>query len=479
MALRFYNTLGKKKEGFTPLEKGKVGLYTCGPTVYDYAHLGNFRAYVFEDLLRRYLEYKGYRVTQVMNITDVDDKTIKGAKEKGVALAQYTKKYEDAFFEDIKTLNIKKANYYPKATGHIQEMVNLIKRLLEKNYAYTKDGSIYFSVKKFPAYGKLSGVDLSQMKEGERADFDEYQKEDIKDFCLWKKAKEGEPSWETEIGQGRPGWHIECSAMSMKYLGEGFDLHTGGADNIFPHHENEIAQSQAATGKQFVKFWLHCAYLLVNNEKMAKSKGNFYTLRDLLNKGYHPITIRYLLLSTHYRAPLNFNFEGLAQGRATVDRIGDFYSRLNWMTKQGKFKGYNRILSDKVTKTKKDFEESLDDDLNISAALASLFGLIKETNIALEGRNLNKKNIDEVLQTLKEFDKVLGFLGFEGVYRRKKTKEDEETLEIFKLIAQRDEARRKKEFKKADEIRKKLLKKGIVLEDTKEGTRWRASKSAP
>ena len=471
--MRFYNTLTKKKEEFAPLKKGKVGLYTCGPTVYDYAHLGNFRAYIFEDLLRRYLEYKGYRVIQVMNITDVDDKTIKGAKEKEVTLSEYTKGYEKAFFEDIEKLNIKKASYYPRATEHIKEMVDLVKKLLKKNYAYEKDGSIYFSIKKFPNYGKLSGVDLSQMKEGERGDLDEYQKEDIKDFCLWKKAKEGELSWETEIGKGRPGWHIECSAMSMKYLGESFDIHTGGIDNIFPHHENEIAQSEAATGKQFVRYWLHCAYLLVNQEKMAKSKGNFYTLRDLLNKGYHPITIRYLLLSTHYRAPLNFTFENLAHAKATTDRIGDFYLRLNWMVKQGKSKGYNKVLSQKMAEAKKNFEESLDDDLNISAALAALFNLMKETNIAIEGQNLDKKNIDEVLQTLKEFDKVLGFLGFEGLFRRKKTKEDEETLEILKLIVQRDEARRKKDFKKADEIRKKLLNKGIILEDTKGGVRWK------
>ncbi len=270
LKLKFYNTLTKKKEEFIPLKKGKVGLYTCGPTVYDYAHLGNFRAYIFEDLLRRYLKYKGYQVTQVMNITDVDDKTIKGAKEKGVTLSQYTKKYEEAFFEDIKTLNIKKANYYPRATEHIQEMVGLVKKLLKKNYAYEKDGSIYFSIKKFPHYGNLSGVDLDQMKEGRRSDSDEYQKKDIKDVCLWKAAKEEEPSWETEIGKGRPGWHIECSAMSMKRLGESFDIHTGGIDNIFPHHENEIAQSEAATDKKFVNYWLHCAYLLVDNEKMAK-----------------------------------------------------------------------------------------------------------------------------------------------------------------------------------------------------------------
>ena len=461
MALKFYNTLTKKKGEFIPLKKGKVGLYTCGPTVYDYAHLGNFRAYIFEDLLRRYLQYKGYQVTHVMNITDVDDKTIKGAKEKGVSLSQYTKKYEDAFFEDIKILNIKKANYYPRATEHIKEMANLVKELLKKNYAYEKDGSIYFSIKKFPHYGKLSGVDLSQMKEGRRSDSDEYQKEDIKDFCLWKKAKEGEPSWETEIGKGRPGWHIECSAMSMKYLGTSFDIHTGGIDNIFPHHENEIAQSEAATGGKFVNYWLHCAYLLVDNEKMAKSKGNFYTLRDLLNKGYNPFSIRYLLLSTHYRAPLNFTFENLKGAENSLRRLLDFKNRLEETVPEGR---YNQSLHQNILNAKKNFEAALDNDLNISSALSAIFNLVKETNIILEKQDLNKKNSSEVLQTLNEFDKVLGILGEANISLNKECQD---------LIKERELARKKKDFNKADEIRKKLLKKGIVLEDTKGGVRWK------
>ncbi len=461
MTLRFYNTLTKKKEEFIPLKNGKVGLYTCGPTVYDYAHLGNFRAYIFEDLLHRYLEYKGYQVTQVMNITDVDDKTIKGAKEKGTTLSEYTKKYEEAFFEDIETLKIKKANYYPRATEHIKEMANLVKRLLKKNYAYEKDGSIYFSIKKFPDYGKLSGVDLSQMKEGRRSDLDEYQKEDIKDFCLWKAGKEGEPSWETEVGKGRPGWHIECSAMSMKYLGESFDLHTGGIDNIFPHHENEIAQSEAGTDKKFVNYWLHCAYLLVNNEKMAKSKGNFYTLRYLLDKGYNPLSIRYLLLSTHYRAPLNFTFENLKGAENSLRRLLDFKNRLKNATIKEK---YNQSLHQDILNAKKNFEESLDDDLNISSALSAIFNLVKETNIVLEKQDLNKKNTSDVLQTLNDFDKVLGLLEEKSVSLNKECQD---------LIKEREEARKRKDFKKADEIRKKLLNKGIVLEDTKEGTRWK------
>ena len=461
LKLKFYNTLTKKKEEFIPLKKGKVGLYTCGPTVYDYAHLGNFRAYIFEDLLRRYLKYKGYQVTQVMNITDVDDKTIKGAKEKGVTLSQYTKKYEDAFFEDIKTLNIKKANYYPRATEHIQEMVGLVKKLLKKNYAYEKDGSIYFSIKKFPHYGKLSGVDLSQMKEGRRSDSDEYQKEDIKDFCLWKAAKEEEPSWETEIGKGRPGWHIECSAMSMKRLGESFDIHTGGIDNIFPHHENEIAQSEAATDKKFVNYWLHCAYLLVDNEKMAKSKGNFYTLRDLLNKGYNPLSIRYLLLSTHYRSPLNFTFENLKGAENSLRRLLDFKKRLKETVPEGK---YNAKLHDFRQIAEKMFEKYMDDDLNISPALAAVFGLMKETNIALEKEELDNRNLQEIRKTFRNFDRVLGVLETEEIILPE---------EIENLIKIRKSVRKRGDFKKADEIRKKLLDKGIVLEDTKKGVRWK------
>ncbi len=463
MALRFYNTLGKKKEEFISREKGKVGLYTCGPTVYDYAHLGNFRAYIFEDLLHRYLEYKGYEVTHVMNITDVDDKTIKGAKEKGVALAEYTKKYEEAFFEDIETLRIKRATYYPKATEHIKEMVNLVKRLLQRGYAYEKDGSIYFSIKKFPAYGKLSGVDLARMKENLRIDSDEYQKEDIKDFCLWKAAKDGEPSWETEVGKGRPGWHIECSAMSMKYLGESFDIHTGGADNIFPHHENEIAQSEAATNKKFVNYWLHCAYLLVDNEKMSKSKGNFYTLRDLLDKGYNPLGIRYLLLSTHYRTPLNFTFENLKGAENSLRRLLDFKKRLEEIVPEGK---YNAKLHNFREAAKEMFEKYMDDDLNISPALAAVFGLMKETNVALEKNALDQRNIQEIRETFLNFDRVLGLL---------ETKKTILPEEIENLIKARESARKRKDFKKADEMRKKLLDAGIVLEDTKKGVRWKKS----
>ncbi len=309
--LRFYNTLSNRKEPFVPLYPGKVLIYTCGPTVYDYAHIGNFRSYIFEDLLRRYLKFKGYQVTQVMNITDVDDKIIRASKAAGQDIGEFTKKYISAFFEDLDALGIERAEFYPRATEHIPEMVELIKKLQQKGFTYTTDGSIYFKLSSFPSYGKLSKIDLQGIKPGARMDLDEYEKEDVRDFVLWKGKKEGEPYWKTELGPGRPGWHIECSAMSMHYLGESFDIHAGGVDLIFPHHENEIAQSEAATSRQFVRYWLHCRHLIVEGEKMSKSKGNYYTLRDLLGKGYQPLAVRYLLLSAHYRRQLNFTKEGL------------------------------------------------------------------------------------------------------------------------------------------------------------------------
>ncbi|RMF88331.1 MAG: cysteine--tRNA ligase, partial [Nitrospinota bacterium] len=314
--LKFYNSLTRRKEEFHPIEPGRVRMYTCGPTVYDYAHIGNFRAYIFEDILRRYLKYKGYQVTQVMNITDVDDKTIRESRRRGMSLKEFTSFYVQAFFEDLETLNIERAEYYPAATEHIDQMVALIKRLIENGHTYEVDGSIYFRISTFPAYGRLAGLDAVQLQGGAsgRVDADEYGKEDVRDFVLWKawREEDGDVFWETELGKGRPGWHIECSAMSMHYLGEHFDIHTGGIDNLFPHHENEIAQSEAATKKPFVNYWLHCQHLLVNNAKMSKSLGNFYTLRDLLERGYKPKAIRYALLSTHYRQQHNFTFEGLA-----------------------------------------------------------------------------------------------------------------------------------------------------------------------
>ncbi|MFN4226739.1 MAG: cysteine--tRNA ligase [Candidatus Ratteibacteria bacterium] len=459
--IKFYNTLTRKKEDFYPIEDKVVRMYTCGPTVYDFAHIGNFRAYVFEDLLHRFLEYIGYKVIRVMNITDVDDKTIKGAKREGMSLKEYTDIYIKYFLEDIETLRLKKPDFLPRATEHIKEMVELIKKLLDKGYAYYKDGSIYFSISKFPSYGKLSGIDLSQIKIGARIDADEYEKEDVKDFVLWKKAKEEEGVyWETEIGKGRPGWHIECSAMSMKYLGETFDIHTGGVDNIFPHHENEIAQSECATGKKFVNYWLHCAHLLVNGEKMSKSKGNFYTLRDLLKKNYNPIAIRYLLLSTHYRDPLNFTEQSLKQAENTVRNYNEFYQGLNICA----LEKYNPEIKKEIEKAKKGFIEGLSDDLNISPSLSSVFNFIKTVNIFFSKGDFGKENVKEVKNFIEDIDRVLCII---------EKKEEFLPEEIVNLIKEREKARKNKDFEKADKIREILKQKKIMLEDTPYGTRWK------
>lgn len=457
--LRFYNTLTKKKEEFKPIKEGIVELYTCGPTVYDLAHIGNFRAYVFEDLLHRYLEYRGFKVIRVMNITDVDDKTIKGSQKEGISLREYTDRYISAFIEDMEILRLKKPDYMPRATEHIPEMVSLIKKLLEKGYAYRKDGSIYYSIAQFPSYGQLSGIDLSGIKSGARVDVDEYEKEDVRDFALWKEEKEG-VFWDTEIGRGRPGWHIECSAMSMKYLGESFDIHTGGVDNIFPHHENEIAQSEAATGKKFVNYWLHCAHLLVNNEKMSKSKGNFYTLRDLLKKGYNPVGIRYLLLSTHYRDPLNFTEKSLLQAENTVKNYNAFYQSLDFC----KGERQNKFIKDVIEKAEEGFINGLDDDLNISLALSSIFNLMKQVNISISEGTLSNTDASEVKSFFEKIDSVLAILDKE---RKELTEEEKQ------LIQEREKARKEKDFKKADEIRESLKTKGIILEDTPYGTRWK------
>jgi len=457
--MRFYNTFTGKKEEFQPLNPGRVGLYTCGPTVYDLAHIGNFRAYVFEDLLHRYLIYRGYRVTRVMNITDVDDKTIAGAVKEGISLKEFTSRYTRFFLEDMAALKLKQPDYLPRATEHIPEMVSLIKILLEKGYAYQKDGSVYFRISRFPGYGKLSHVELSSIKPGARVEVDEYTKEDVRDFALWKAEPAGPVAWETELGRGRPGWHIECSAMSMKYLGETFDIHTGGVDNIFPHHENEIAQSEAATGKPFVRYWLHCAHLLVNNEKMSKSKGNFYTLRDLLSKGYSPVAIRYLLLSTHYRDPLNFTESSLRQADNTVRHYNEFFHNLSFYHSNR----FNSVLAEKVRQARELFIQGLDDDLNISASLGSLFTLMKEANVALNTGSFSQENIDQLRNFFLEVDEVLVIL----------EKQEEKVEErILNLIKEREQARKVRDFQKADSIREQLLQQGIVLEDTPQGTRW-------
>ncbi|NQT81429.1 cysteine--tRNA ligase, partial [bacterium] len=367
MALTFHNTMARRKEEFVPLEEGEVRMYTCGPTVYDNAHIGNFRSYIFEDILRRYLKYRGYRVIQVMNLTDVDDKTIRDSRKGGISLAEHTEKYIRAFFEDIDTLHIERAEFYPRATEHVAEMIEIVSGLLEKDYAYKgEDGSIYYRIDKFEDYGKLAHISPDLLRPGVTVNTDEYDKESVGDFALWKAwdEEDGDVFWESPFGKGRPGWHIECSAMSMKYLGETFDIHTGGVDNIFPHHDNEIAQSEAYTGKQFVRYWLHAAHLIVEGRKMSKSLGNFYTLRDLLGKGYTGRQIRYLLMSCHYRQQLNFTFEGLESAKNGLQRIDDFLAKLDDADSS---EGAGDV-AERIEMARQSFTSALDDDLNISGA---------------------------------------------------------------------------------------------------------------
>jgi cysteinyl-tRNA synthetase len=462
MALRFFNTLTRQKEEFYTVHPGEVRMYTCGPTVYDFAHIGNFRAYVFSDILRRYLEYQGYKITQVVNVTDVDDRTINGSQRQGIPLAEYTKKYKDAFFADLNSLNIKPAEVYPEATGHIKEMEALVKNLLEKDHAYENKGSIYFRISSFPEYGKLSHMDMSGLRAGARVAADEYEKEQVADFALWKgwDEKDGPVFWETKVGKGRPGWHIECSAMSMKYLGKHFDIHTGGVDLVFPHHENEIAQSEAATGEKFVNFWLHNEHLMVEGKRMGKRYGNQYTLRDLLDKGYNPIAIRYLLLATHHRQQLNFTFDGLEAAKNALQRLYDFSDNLKLV----KGEKDNPEAGQLLAKAKKDFEEALDDDLNTSEALGVIFTLVKDVNRLLETKKLSVSDANKVLDLINRFGSVFGLM------RREELILDDE---IKTLIDKRTQARKDKDFKLADKIRKDLEKKGILLEDTAEGTKWK------
>ena len=464
-----FNTLTRQKEKFTPIDGGKVRIYTCGPTVYDYAHIGNFRAFLFEDLLKRWLEYRGFKVTHVMNLTDVDDKTIKGSQKQHAPLKQYTEYYAKAFFEDAAALNIKPASHYPRATEHIPEMVTLIKTLISKGYAYKgEDGSTYYAINKFKNYGQLSKIKIKKLKTGARVKVDEYAKEEAQDFALWKAwtTEDGDVYWETELGKGRPGWHIECSAMSMKYLGETFDIHCGGVDNMFPHHENEIAQSEAATGKRFVNYWLHNEHLLVEGKRMAKRFGNFYTLRDLLKMGHDPKAIRYLLLSTHYRQQFNFTFEGLVAAKGAIDRLTNLMRRL--LDADGK--SSKEKIDQLITKVQTSFGEAMDDDLNISIALAALFNFVREINNLLDANALSKKEAKEAYTLMAGFDKVLGIIG--EVKR-------EETLpkEAAELISQREEARKAKDWKTADAIRQQLKAMGIVIEDTAQGVRWKIEKA--
>lgn len=457
MTIRFFNTLLGKLEEFKPLEAARVRLYTCGPTVYDTAHIGNFRTFVFEDLLRRFLEFKGLKVEHVMNITDVDDKTIAGANNAGADLQNYTAQYTAAFLEDLKTLNILPPTRMPRATEEIPSMLALIETLVKKDAAYVSDGSVYYRVAKFPGYGKLSKKKLEKNISGARVDVDAYEKEEGADFALWKKSKEGEPSWDSPWGRGRPGWHIECSAMSMKYLGETFDIHAGGEDLIFPHHENEIAQSEAATGKPFVKTWLHSKFLLVNGEKMSKSKGNFYTLRDLLAKGYDPAAIRYTLLSTHYRTPLNFTEDGLKKAGEVIKRLDECYWEcLNvgatHASPSDESARHASPLHQDLPAILNNIAESLSNDLNISPALAHL-----NEGVSLLNR---EKNYVAALDFFEKIDRLFGF----DIARYK-----EIPVEVLSQLKVLQEFRLNKNYGESDRIRTELKSSGWLVKDSRPG----------
>jgi cysteinyl-tRNA synthetase len=463
--LRFYNTLTNQIEKFCPLREGEVRMYICGPTVWNFAHIGNFRTFVFGDILRRYLKFKGYKLIHVMNLTDVDDRIISESKKKGITIDEMTEPYIRAFWEDMEALGCEKPDIAPRATEHIPEMIELIQKLLQSGKAYESEGSIYYRISAFPEYGKLSKINLEGNIVGAsgRVDADKYDKENARDFALWKFVPPDEtPGWDAPFGRGRPGWHIECSAMSMKYLGESFDIHAGGIDLQFPHHENEIAQSEGATGKPFAKYWLHSEFLKVDGEKMAKSLGNEFTLRDILANGFPALAIRYLLLSVPYRKQLNFTFESLKGAVSTVERLRNFRQ----LVKEAKTEsGSNPLAKMAVEKALKSFEEAMDDDLNTSVALAAIHNMVREINTVLADEQLRKDDKEAVLDAISKFDSVLGIFGKEEVLIL-----DEE---IEKLIAERQEARRNRDFAKADKIRQFLNEKGIVLEDTKEGVRWK------
>src|SRR3989449_1664725 len=471
-----HNTLTGKKEPFVPLAPAEVRMYTCGPTVYDFAHIGNYRTFIFQDILRRFLRNRGFRLQHVMNLTDVDDRIIANAAAAGVGIREYTEKYAQAFFVDCKTLGMEAPERWVRATDHIADMVGLIERLQAKTFTYGSDGSIYFRIAKFPAYGKLSKVDMSGIQAGARVDVDRYEKADVRDFALWKAPKPGEHFWETPIGAGRPGWHIECSAMAMRYLGDTLDIHAGGIDLAFPHHENEIAQSEAATGKPFVRYWLHAEHLLVEGEKMSKSRGNFFTLRDLFRKGYKPSTLRFALASVPYRKQLNFTFDGLQQAASSVERLRNFAERLKW----GKFfAGKQEGMAARVAKAAEELDAGLADDLNTARALAAVFDLVREANIAVDKGQFREGDVPAVLEFLATFDRVfavvedndaekLRTLGYGGA------ESGPDATEIDRLDAERNEAKKKRDFAAADRIRKELADRGIMIEDAKDGSvRWK------
>lgn len=474
MAVSFYNSMTRRVDAFRSLREGEVRLYTCGPTVYSFAHIGNFRTYAFEDILRRWLEYRGYAVRHVMNITDVEDKIIRAHRETGKSLKDLTQPYIESFYNDRDALNILPAHHYPKATEYLPQMVDIVQRLLEKGLAYRgEDGSVYFDISKFPHYGKLSHMQLDELQSGARVKQDEYDKHTAADFALWKAWDEndGEVAWDTALGKGRPGWHIECSAMSMALLGEHFDMHTGGEDNMFPHHENEIAQSEGATGQPFVDWWLHSRHLLVDHSKMSKSKGNFYTVRELLTEhGVKPHALRYVYINCHYRNLIDFSLEAVEAAQTTVDGVYDFLRRLDNISRAGAADGgVTAAVEAALREARSHFELAMDDDLNTAEALAALHVLIGQCNRwAAEGQ-MKLEDAKSVLALFLDIDRVLG-LDFQAVLKPRPLDMDEQAL-----IDERDQARRSKDWRRADELRAELQARGIVIEDTPQGARWKRS----
>jgi len=464
MALRFYNTLTQQSEPFTPLHDNVVRMYTCGPTVYNYVHIGNLRTFTFQDILRRWLQARGYQMEHVMNITDIEDKIIRHAAAANQTIYEYTAQYTQAFLEDTATLRLQRPEHIVKATDCIDDMVSAVQTLEKKGFTYVSEGSVYYRIAKFPGYGKLSHNDFSGIRAGARVDVDEYDKADARDFVLWKAKKDNEPAWQTPFGEGRPGWHIECSVMAMKYLGETLDIHTGGVDLTFPHHENEIAQSEAITGKPFARFWLHAEHLSIDAQKMSKSVGNFYTLRDLVAEGHTPEAIRYLLASVPYRKKLNFTFDGLKAASTSIERLRNYKLRLE----SAKFpEGVNAQLAERTDAALKAFDEGLDDDLNTAEALAAVFEYIRDTNTAMDSGEFRAGNVAGGLAFLARFDSVFDVL-----------KPTEKTgglsdADIDALIADRAAAKKGRDFGRADQIRKDLATQGVILEDTKDGVRWK------
>jgi cysteinyl-tRNA synthetase len=474
--IQLHNTLTNGLVPLDPVHPGEVRIYTCGPTVYASAHIGNFRTFMFQDILRRFLHSRGYRVLQVMNVTDVDDRIIQSAAAAGIGIREYTEKYIRAFLEDIGVLHIEMPEELVRATDHIEDMVTLIEKLQEKGLTYKSEGSIYYRIAKFPEYGKLSKIDVAGMQSGTRVDVDQYEKDDARDFALWKAPKQGEHFWETRIGPGRPGWHIECSAMAMKYLGETLDIHTGGVDLAFPHHENEIAQSEAATGKPFVRIWLHAEHLIIEGQKMSKSLGNFYTLRDLFAKGHKPSTVRFLLLSVPYRRQLNFTEEGLTQARNSTERLRNFLVRL----KTTQFPaGSNPEIQKQIEKAENDFDAALADDINTAMALASVFDLVRDVNTAMDRGAFLQQDAPRAVAAMEEFDGILALLNDDDEEGLRKlgfgpNKPRMSSGEIEAIIEERNTAKKNRDFKRSDEIRQKLANSGIILEDMKDGSvRWK------